>query len=210
MDIDIIYRDPYIVVVNKPGGLLSVPGKGADKQDCVAARLRRLFPLMIDQPAVHRLDMYTSGLMVFAISAKAHRTLSIQFSKRQVEKEYIAVLEGTVAAKGGEIHLPIRLDPENRPLQIHDPVNGKISITGWQRIDVAHQRTRVALYPVTGRTHQLRVHMAHPLGLATPIVGDSLYGHGCDGDVMLLHANRLTFTHPDSGQTCSFVSPPGF
>ncbi|MFV0438337.1 MAG: RluA family pseudouridine synthase [Desulfopila sp.] len=207
---DICYHDHEIVVVNKPGGLLSVPGRGPDRQDCLSARLRRCFPEMIDQPAVHRLDMYTTGLMVFAIDRKTHRQLSRQFAERRVYKEYTGLLEGTVAAEHGEIHLRFRLDPTNRPHQIHDPVNGKMGSTLWRRLAHENGRTRVRFIPLTGRTHQLRLHAAHPLGLACPIVGDHLYGSGKDGDPMLLHASRLAFTHPASGLSLDFTLPAPF
>lgn len=211
-DMEILYHDRDIVVIDKPGGLLSVPGRGAEKQDCAAARLRRHFPEMIAQPAVHRLDMYTSGLMVFAITAAAHRFLCAQFEKRAVDKKYIAVVFGGIAESSGEIHLPFRLDPDNRPRQIYDPVHGKIGITRWQKLAADESTTRIQFTPLTGRTHQLRVHAAHPrpLGLGAPIVGDSIYGSGKDGDQMLLHASFLHFLHPGTGETVTFHSPPSF
>ncbi|MGB3209175.1 MAG: RluA family pseudouridine synthase [Desulforhopalus sp.] len=211
-DIEILYQDSEIVVTNKPGGLLSVPGRGPEKQDCVTGRLRRLFPNMIDQPAVHRLDMYTSGLMVFAITAETHRNLSGQFEKREVVKKYIAVVEGIICESGGEIHLPFRLDPDNRPLQIYDPTSGKMGSTQWRKIAAAENTTRIEFTPLTGRTHQLRVHAAHPrpTGLGAPIVGDSLYGFGKEGDQMMLHATFLQFTHPSTKSVINFSSTPPF
>ncbi|MDK9706755.1 MAG: RluA family pseudouridine synthase [Desulforhopalus sp.] len=209
-EMEIVFADEAFVVVGKPGGLLAVPGRGPDKQDCVAARLRRRFPAMIGQPAVHRLDMYTSGLMVFAVTALAHRVLSRQFEDRLVTKRYMALLEGIVAGEGGEIRLPFRLDPDNRPLQIYDPLHGKLGITGWQKVAVEGSYTRVIFTPLTGRTHQLRVHAAHPLGLAAPIVGDSLYGTGRDGEQMCLHATFLQFLHPLTGRLLQFSSEPPF
>jgi tRNA pseudouridine32 synthase/23S rRNA pseudouridine746 synthase len=211
-DMEIIYHDDDIVVINKPGGLLAVPGRGAEKQDCAAARLRLHFPKMIAQPAVHRLDMYTSGLMVYAMTAAAHRFLSDQFAKRAVSKKYIAVVLGTIAETSGEIHLPFRLDPDNRPRQIYDPVHGKTGITRWQKLTADKSTTRLELTPLTGRTHQLRVHAAHPrpLGLGAPIIGDSIYGSGKDGDRMLLHAVFLRFLHPGTGEAVTFYSPPAF
>lgn len=207
---EIVFADEAIVVVGKPGGLLAVPGRGPDKQDCIAARLRHLFPAMIDQPAVHRLDMYTSGLMVFAVTAEAHKVLSRQFEDRLVDKRYMALVEGVVAGESGEIRLPFRLDPDNRPLQIYDPLHGKLGITRWQKVAVEGQYTRIIFTPFTGRTHQLRVHSAHPLGLAAPIVGDSLYGTGQDGDRMCLHATFLQFHHPLTGKALQFHSEPPF
>jgi tRNA pseudouridine32 synthase/23S rRNA pseudouridine746 synthase len=215
-EIEIVYRDSELVVINKPGGLLAVPGRGPEKQDCAAARLQSHFPEMIDQPAVHRLDMYTSGLMVFAITARAHRFLSGQFEKRQVDKKYTAVVEGLIEKTCGEIQLPYRLDPDNRPLQIYDPVHGRMGSTLWRKIKTTgtgtETTTRVEFTPLTGRTHQLRVHAAHPepLGLGAPIVGDSLYGSGKDGDQMMLHAAFLRFVHPETGKIVEFHSPPPF
>ncbi len=211
-EIEILHQDSEIVVIDKPGGLLAVPGRGPEKQDCAAARLRLLFSAMIDQPAVHRLDMYTSGLMVFAISAKAHRFLSGQFEKRLVLKKYTAVVEGLFEETGGEIQLPFRLDPDRRPRQIYDPVHGRMGITSWRKLATNKTTTRLEFTPLTGRTHQLRVHAAHPrpMGLGAPIVGDSLYGHGRDGDRMLLHASFLRFTHPETAKTVEFHSAPPF
>lgn len=207
---EIVFHDEAIVVVGKPGGLLAVPGRGPDKQDCAGARLRSLFPAMIDQPAVHRLDMYTSGLMVFAVTAEAHRVLSRQFENRLVDKRYMALLEGVVTGESGEIRLPFRLDPDNRPLQIYDPLHGKLGITRWQKVAVEGQHTRIIFIPLTGRTHQLRVHAAHAKGLAAPIVGDSLYGTGRDGDQMCLHATFLQFHHPLTCKSLQFHSKPPF
>ena len=208
----IIYQDSEIVVINKPGGLLAVPGRGLHKQDCAASRLRQLLPDMIDQPAVHRLDMYTSGLMVFAVTSGAHRFLSGQFAERAVVKKYISVVEGSIEAAGGEIRLPFRLDPDNRPLQIYDPVHGKMGITRWRKLATQATTTRLEFTPLTGRTHQLRVHAAHPrpMGLGAPIVGDSLYGSGKEGDEMLLHATFLQFIHPKTAETVAFHCPPSF
>jgi tRNA pseudouridine32 synthase/23S rRNA pseudouridine746 synthase len=208
----IIYQDNQIVVINKPGGLLAVPGRGPHKQDCAASRLRQLLPDMIAQPAVHRLDMYTSGLMLFAVTSSAHRFLSGQFAERAVVKKYISVVEGSIEAAGGEIRLPFRLDPDNRPLQIYDPVHGKMGITRWRKIATHATTTRLEFTPLTGRTHQLRVHAAHPrpMGLGAPIVGDSLYGSGTEGDEMLLHASFLQFIHPKTAQTVTFHCPPSF
>jgi tRNA pseudouridine32 synthase/23S rRNA pseudouridine746 synthase len=210
VSLDILYRDDAIVVVDKPGGLLAVPGRGPDKQDCVVSRLRAICPDCIPQPAVHRLDMATSGLMVLGLTAGAHRGLSVAFESRSITKQYVAVLEGRVQADAGEIQLPFRLDPDNRPHQVYDPVNGKTGITRWRKIDCSSGRTRVAFIPLTGRTHQLRLHASHPGGLGCPIVGDSLYGSGRQGDPMLLHASGLQFSHPVTGQILCFISPAPF
>lgn len=210
--LEILYQDRQIVVINKPGGLLSVPGRGSDKQDCATAKLRQLFPEMLAQPAVHRLDMYTSGLMVMAVTASAHRFLSMQFERREVIKRYTALVEGEIKEKEGEIRLAYRLDPTNRPLQIYDPEQGKMGISKWQKIAKEGRYTRIEFSPLTGRTHQLRLHAAHPKpdGLGAPIVGDSLYGHGRDGDQMMLHACFLQFIHPETEETIEFSSAPAF
>jgi tRNA pseudouridine32 synthase/23S rRNA pseudouridine746 synthase len=165
---------------------------------------------MIAQPAVHRLDMYTSGLMLLAMTAEAHRALSLSFARHEVDKHYTAVVQGVVEGNGGTIHLPFRLDPDNRPLQIYDAEQGKMGSTVWEKIAVQGTNTRIAFTPLTGRTHQLRVHAAHPLGLAAPIVGDSLYGTGRDGDRMFLHATRLGFRHPNTDRPVEFFSEPPF
>ena len=209
-DISIIYTDPEFLVVNKPGGLLSVPGRGPDKQDCVVNRVRTLYPDIIEQPAVHRLDMYTSGIMLIARTKTMHRLLSIQFAQRKVKKEYIAILDGIVTGTEGSIELAFRLDPENRPYQIYDPKHGKTGITRWKSIGMEHNQSRILFLPLTGRTHQLRLHSAHPLGLGIPIVGDALYGHGVEGDQMFLHASVLSFLHPKTGEHMEFISKPNF
>lgn len=209
-DLAVLHRDADIVVIDKPGGLLAVPGRGLGKEDSVATRLRAMLPEMIPQPAVHRLDLYTSGLMVFAVTAEAHRALSRQFAGREVEKRYKALVAGSVAGEGGLIELPFRLDPDNRPLQVYDPERGRPAITRWRKIAEEGAATRIEFLPLTGRTHQLRVHAAHPRGLDAPIVGDSLYGTGRDGERMMLHASFLRFRHPKTGLACEFASAPPF
>ncbi len=209
-EVTVIYQDSSVVVVNKPPGFLSVPGRGPDKQDCVVRRIRDHFRDCIAQPSVHRLDMDTSGLMVLALTADAHRHLSIQFQDRSIQKEYVAVLEGIIKGNSGEIRLSFRLDPDNRPVQIYDPVHGKPGITLWKKTAVEDNRTRMLFTPLTGRTHQLRVHSAHPLGLGCPIVGDRLYGNGRAGSRLLLHASRLSFTHPVSAERLEFDQAPEF
>ena len=208
--LDIVHVDDHLVVIDKPGGLLAVPGRGPEKQDCVVNRIKKMFPGSIDQPAVHRLDMATSGLMVLALTVDAHRNLSNQFAERRVVKKYIALLEGVVACDHGEINLKFRLDPDNRPCQVYDPVHGKSGITKWRRLHVFKNRTRIEFVPLTGRTHQLRLHAAHELGLGCPIVGDSLYGSGTQGGPMLLHAAMLSFSHPETGEKVEFSSPVCF
>jgi tRNA pseudouridine32 synthase/23S rRNA pseudouridine746 synthase len=156
--------------------------------------------------------MYTSGLMVFAITTETHRFLSGQFEKRAVVKKYTAVVEGTIEQSGGEIRLPFRLDPDNRPLQVYDPVHGKMGITKWRKLETIDNTTRIEFSPLTGRTHQLRVHATHPgpMGLGAPIVGDSLYGLGKEGDKMILHASYLQFIHPETSKFIEFHSLPSF
>ena len=208
--LEIIYQDEAIVVVNKPSGLLSVPGRGPDKQDCIVNRLKALYPDCIDQPSVHRLDMDTSGLMVLALTAAGQRHLAMQFEQRRVEKIYIAVLEGVVAEEAGEIELAFRLDPDNRPYQVYDPELGKVGVTQWRRLSVEGGQTLVEFTPLTGRTHQLRLHSAHELGLGCPIVGDRLYGTGTEPGQLKLHAAHLAFEHPESGEFLRFRSDPTF
>lgn len=209
-ELDIIYHDRALLVVDKPGGLLSVPGRGDDKQDCVVSRAKKLYPDLPEQPAVHRLDMGTSGLMLLARNEQAHRNLSKQFHYRMVIKRYISVIEGEPEDDSGTIELAFRLDPENRPYQVYDPVNGKMGVTLWKKIGADPQGTRVEFTPLTGRTHQLRLHASHPEGLGSPIIGDYLYGSGNDGDQMLLHSCYISFKHPETGKPCSFTSDPPF
>jgi tRNA pseudouridine32 synthase / 23S rRNA pseudouridine746 synthase len=205
-----IHTDADFLVVNKPGGLLAVPGRGPEKQDCVVNRIKTLYPDCIEQPAVHRLDMPTSGLMLLARNAATHRILSKQFEDRQVQKEYLALLDGKVRGQHGTVELAFRLDPQNRPYQIYDPVHGKIGISHWQNIGEQEGRTLILFSPVTGRTHQLRLHAAHQRGLGVPILGDFLYGKGRDDDPMFLHASRLSILHPRTGKRIEFTSNPSW
>ncbi|MFC7337588.1 RluA family pseudouridine synthase [Haloferula chungangensis] len=208
--LEIIHEDPDFVVVNKQSGMLSVPGRGPEKTDSVATRVKRLYPGCIEQPAVHRLDMDTSGLQLLALNADAHRTLSRQFEQRKTSKRYIALLDGILEANAGTIELPFRLDVDNRPIQIYDEVHGKIGITHWEKIGIENGRTRISFVPITGRTHQLRVHSAHPKGLGIPIVGDTFYGDGKKSGELRLHATELGFEHPRTGETLRFESSPGW
>ena len=175
-DLTVLYADAALLVLDKPAGLLSVPGRGADKQDCLSARAQALYP---DALITHRLDQATSGLLLMARGAEANRKLSAAFAGRSVGKRYLAVVEGILAApdeEWGVIDLPISLDWPNRPRRIIDALNGKPSVTRWRVLshDEAKQTTRLALEPLTGRSHQLRVHRQ---ALGHPIVGDALYGH---------------------------------
>lgn len=209
-EIEILHDDPEFVVVNKPSGLPAVPGKAPELQDCVTARIKQLFPDCIEQPAVHRLDMDTSGLMVVALNETSHRELSRQFHDREVKKRYIALLDGNPNEDAGTIRLPFRLDVNNRPRQIYDPVQGKLGITHWKKLSVENGRARIEFRPVTGRTHQLRVHSASKHGLGIPIAGDRLYGNGTAPGQLKLHASFLSFRHPRTKQTMRFKSEPGF
>ena len=193
MSIQIIYQDEYIVAVNKPQALLSVPGLGPDKQDCLISRLVKSIP---EAKVVHRLDCYTSGIMLFAIGIEMQRALSRIFHDRQIQKQYIAVVKQWFDENEGVIKFPIRCDINNRPHQIVDYEYGKSAITFWQVLQRKDETVRLLLKPVTGRTHQLRVHCS---AMGYPIIGDGLYGDGNDEikqPRMLLHADNLLFEHP--------------
>jgi tRNA pseudouridine32 synthase/23S rRNA pseudouridine746 synthase len=211
--VPIIHASRRFVVVDKPAGLLSVPGKpvpgGPDNQDCVASRVRAMFPDATGPLIAHRLDMETSGLMVLGLDAEAHRNLSAQFEARRVEKAYVAMIAAAPEALGGRISLPIRPDIDNRPIQIVDDQHGRASVTDWEVSERSSAGTRLTLIPLTGRTHQLRLHLAHPRGLGSPIIGDRLYG-GRPAPRLMLHAHRLVIDDPDSGQRLEFHSPAPF
>ncbi|MBW8880222.1 MAG: RNA pseudouridine synthase [Asticcacaulis sp.] len=196
-----------MVVADKPSGLLSVPGRGPDKQDCLIARVQADFP---DALTVHRLDMATSGLIVLGRGTEAQRRLSIAFSQRDVAKRYVAIVAGRVDADAGEVDLPLITDWPNRPKQMIDHAIGKPSLTRYRVVTREEDRTRVELEPVTGRSHQLRVHM---MALGHPIVGDALYA---PPDIvamsgrLLLHASDLTIPHPGTGERMTFSRPIPF
>ncbi len=198
------------VVVDKLPHFLSVPGRGHDMDDCVVARVKEVFPLAKGPISVHRLDVETSGLMVLALRRDAHRTLSMQFEKREVDKSYIALLEGRVEADGGRIELAFSLDWPNRPKRVYDPQNGKLGITEWEVIERTEKATRVRFKPITGRTHQLRVHAAHEKGIGHPIIGDSLYGNPDLAERLMLHSTQLSFNHPETSQRLHFDMPAPF
>lgn len=200
---ELIYRDDALLVVNKPAGLLAVPGRGADKQDCLSSRIRNEFP---DALVVHRLDMATSGLIVFARGEEMQRRLSQLFREREVRKRYVAVVAGNLEPDAGEIDLPLLADWPNRPLQKIDHATGKPSLTRYRVLAREADGTRVELEPVTGRTHQLRVHLA---AIGHPIIGDALYG-GPMATRLLLHARMLGFVHPLSGEPLGFTHAPPF
>ena len=208
--LSILYCDSNVVVVDKLPDFLSVPGRHAESQDCVVARVRELFPRAKGPLAVHRLDMETSGLMVLALRRDAHRHLSRQFEKRNVKKTYIALLQDCVATDSGHIELPFRVDWPNRPKQIYDPVHGKMGITDWQVLERLPGATRVEFTPLTGRTHQLRVHSAHPLGIGHPIIGDQIYGDPESAARLMLHSTTLGFNHPHTDEWMEFCLPPPF
>ncbi len=203
-----VHEDPWLVVVDKPAGLLSVPGRHAALRDSVLVRLRQRYPDATGPLVVHRLDLDTSGLLLAARDAETHAALQQGFARREIEKRYVAWLEGDVVGDAGVIELPLRVDLDDRPRQLVDPIHGKHAVTAWQVLARRAGRTRVALYPRTGRTHQLRVHAAHPAGLGVPIVGDRLYG--CADARLLLHAEALTFTHPRTGVRVEVVSSAPF
>lgn len=206
--LDILYQDDYIALVNKPSGLLALPGKA--EVDSVTHHFKKQNPQCIDQPAVHRLDMDTSGLMLLALTKESHKSLSKQFQERKTFKRYIALLDGIIQPDSGKIELPFRLDIDNRPHQIYDPIYGKIGITEWKKISIQNKRTKVQFTPLTGRTHQLRLHASHEKGLGVPIVGDTLYGgHPRHGE-LLLHSTELRFIHPQTNKEMSFICEPKF
>ena len=192
--LDIIYEDDYLLIVNKPAGMLSVPGK--ETADSVYSRIRHLYPDATGPLVVHRLDMATSGLLLIAKTKEVHQNLQTQFSNRSIKKRYTALLEGIVSDEEGTIDLPLCLNPLDRPRQIVDKEHGKPAITRYRVRARTESQTLVAFYPLTGRTHQLRVHSAHSLGLHCPIKGDELYGSKADR--LYLHAESLEFTHPVS------------
>jgi len=198
--LDILHDDHQIVVLNKPEGLLSVPGKGEHLADCLMSRLLAVFPQAL---LVHRLDRDTSGVMVFALTPHAQRHLGLQFEKRQTRKTYVARLAGHLEPKTGVIDLPLIVDWENRPRQMVCQDTGRAAQTDYRVLRHEGDETRVRLMPKTGRSHQLRVHM---LALGHPILGDPLYAMGAarEYDRMMLHSEELRLRHPDGGRGMSF------
>lgn len=204
--IDVLHADHEILVVDKPAGLLTVPGKGPELADCLIERLRAAFPEVL---LVHRLDRDTSGVMVFALTPHAQRHLGLQFERRQTRKRYLARVAGQPAQDRGRIELPLIVDWPNRPLQkvCHD--TGRPAVTEWQVLRREGDSTRMRLTPLTGRSHQLRVHM---LALGHPILGDPFYGppDAAPQPRLMLHAEELSLRHPDGGRSKTFRAPKPF
>lgn len=205
-ELPVLYEDDWIVVVNKPNGLLSVPSK--DNSPSVYSIIKQRYPEADGPMMVHRLDFGTSGVLIITKCKEAHQRLQGQFTKQEVEKRYIALLQGISTPDTGCINLPLRLNQFERPHQMVDQKLGKPAITHYQVLERKKDITRMAFYPQTGRTHQLRVHASHPDGLNCPIVGDELYG--TTAERLYLHAERIRFTHPISGEWMEIVAPVPF
>jgi tRNA pseudouridine32 synthase/23S rRNA pseudouridine746 synthase len=198
-----IYRDQHLIVLDKPSGLLAVPGKGPELQDCLSARVQAVYPGTL---VVHRLDRDTSGLMVMALTIDAQRELSRQFAERRVEKSYVAVVYGSPSEPSGVIDLPMRKDFDHPPRHMIDHVQGRPAQTEWQVVQRETDRTRLELHPITGRSHQLRLHLAT---IGHPILGDPLYAHDealAMSARLLLHAERLEVDHPVTGERLAWLS----
>lgn len=204
--IEIIYEDEDLAIVNKPEEFLSVPGIYI--QDSVYERMKIRYPKAIGPIIVHRLDMATSGILIIAKNKEAHKALQSQFIKKTVTKRYVALLDGIVEGNEGYIDLPLRVDLEDRPRQMVCFEHGKPAKTKWEVIERKDGKTKVYFYPITGRTHQLRMHASHSMGLNTPIVGDDLYG--TKSTRLFLHAESITFKHPKTQETVSFQVKEGF
>ena len=205
--LSIVYQDNDLLIVNKPSGLLTVPGKDPKHADCLIARVNRVFPTA---KIVHRLDMATSGIICLAMHKEAHRNLSMQFQDRKTAKRYIARVFGKLEQPTGSVDLPLICDWPNRPKQMVDHDNGKPSLTHFKVLEHEDNATRVELTPITGRSHQLRVHM---LSLGHPILGDRLYAHPAAlamAPRLQLHAEMLSLAHPVSGKEMVFEAEPEF
>lgn len=204
---EVLFSDSQLLVCIKEAGLLSVPGRGEDKQDCLVNRLAEYFPTV---KTVHRLDMATSGLMIYALNADSHRALSKQFEQRKVSKKYLAELYGAVEPSSGSVDLPLICDWPNRPRQKVCHEQGKSALTHFQIVERRPKTTLVELTPITGRSHQLRVHMQ---SLGYSIIGDEFYAEGeafSMTDRLHLHASELKFNHPVSDEPLHFQSKPSF
>ena len=204
--LNILYEDRQILVMDKPAGLLSVPGKLEGRADCLESRLRKVHPETL---LVHRLDCDTSGVMIFARNKLAQGFLGQEFEKRRAKKTYVARVRGALAEDSGQIDLPLCTDWPNRPRQMVDYVNGRSAITDWQVLSRQNSETRVRLSPLTGRSHQLRVHM---LALGHPILGDPIYDEGdaANWPRLMLHAETLSLHHPGTKAWTSFTAPCPF
>lgn len=204
--LSVLHADHAIIIVDKPEGLLSVPGRGAHLADCLLTRVQAAFPEAL---LVHRLDRDTSGVMVFAASPSAQRHLGLQFERRHTKKVYIARVWGHVAERTGTVDLPLIVDWPNRPLQMVDHERGKPALTDWRVARYEDRTTRMRLFPKTGRSHQLRVHMRE---IGHPIIGDPFYasGEAREAPRMMLHAESLRLRHPDGGKAVTFSSPCPF
>ncbi|QXP66541.1 RluA family pseudouridine synthase [Polaribacter sp. AHE13PA] len=205
-ELEIIYEDDVLLVVNKPTEFLSVPGK--DISDSVYTRIKEKYPDATGPLIVHRLDMSTSGILLLTKTKEANKVLQSQFINRTVKKRYVALLDGNLTEEKGKIKLPLRVDLDDRPKQLVDFVHGKNAETDWKIIKRENGRTRVHFYPITGRTHQLRVHAAHKKGLNKPIIGDDLYGN--KENRLHLHAEFIEFSHPTTHKKMSFTVAPNF
>lgn len=204
--LEIIHSDHELLIVDKPAGLLSVPGKGPELADCLMTRILAVYPQAL---LVHRLDRDTSGVMVFALTPHAQRHLGLQFEKRYTKKTYVARVAGRLEPKKGEVDLPLIVDWPNRPKQMVDHENGKAAQTEWHVLKASDQESRVRLMPRTGRTHQLRVHM---LAIGHPILGDPFYAEGAarDHERLMLHSEELRLRHPDGGEGVRFRAKAPF
>jgi len=206
LSIELIYEDDAIALINKPDGLLSVPGK--EENTSVYSQIKAQYPATSGPLIVHRLDMATSGIMLIAKTKEAHKHLQKQFLNKTIQKKYVAWLDGIIKKDAGSIDLPLRVDLTDRPRQLVCHEYGKQAITKWEVVERTRSRTKVCFYPITGRTHQLRVHAAHLLGLNTPIVGDELYG--IKEKRLMLHAGQITFLHPTTSKKMTFQTPDVF
>jgi tRNA pseudouridine32 synthase/23S rRNA pseudouridine746 synthase len=204
---EILYEDSHFIIVHKEAEELTVPGRGADKQNCLMSRTAKYFDKVYN---VHRLDQPTSGLVLIALTKEMLSSLSILFLNREVEKEYIAIVDGVIHGEEGLIDYPLRADITNRPVQIVDPLSGKKAVTRWKVLERYENSTRLLLKPETGRTHQLRVHLK---AIGFPICGDRLYNENCPDDLLgelKLHARLLRFIHPVTGENVQVKKEPRF
>jgi tRNA pseudouridine32 synthase/23S rRNA pseudouridine746 synthase len=203
----IIYQDDQLLALDKPSGLLAVPGRGPDLQDCLSARVRQQFPTAA---IVHRLDRDTSGVMLMALDAESHRHLGRQFEERTVAKRYIAVVFGVPTENEGTIDLPMRKDFDRPPRHCIDLEQGRSAITGWRVVERSNDRARLTVVPLTGRSHQIRLHLAT---IGNPILGDNLYAHAAAHQMatrLMLHAEMLSIEHPLMGKRLELTSPCPF